>query len=734
MAAMIGSQLDFIFFFYGLAFILLGATCFAIRGRTQGKAWGTLGLFGFVHGIGEWLDLSALVLGDGQLFTWVRTSVMAASFVFLLEFARQEGISRGLRLPGRWALFVPVMLVAFAGIAGDASAANVVARYAIGFVGALGSGFFFAWRATERSGAARRLSIFAAAGFVLYAIAAGVVVPAASFWPADILNQNSFVQFSHIPIQLIRGMLACWIAYAVWALWATKLIEQVSSEAYTIYFRRQLVWTLLAMAIILAGGWTLTEVLGEIYKQNVEREANGDIDLLASRLAGETASVKGMVKALGGSRSVRGLLGGGRAEDRERAQAVLKLDVDASGAEQGYILDQAGMVIASSSVQASDGSEPVDFSGFSFFQTAMHGTPGYEFASGAADRNSTFSASYPVRATDGTVIGVAVLTKSLKAFETDLRGFDRPYFLVDSDGVVAVTNRPGMLSRPLWPPSVQRQAVPVRQTGDPGAAPVLASEIVDATWINIFGTRDFARRRFAEHSQWSLVMLKPTQEIFASRVLGIVITFLVTIMALIYLSGRERLVHDQVQMGKRLKLQELARDLRFQANTDPLTGLYNRLRLNQALQDEVLRAERYKTRLSIIIFDVDRFKQVNDTYGHQAGDNVLVRIADIASKQMRGVDVLARWGGEEFVILLPETNGKMAQQVAEKLRAAIADALFDVGATTCSFGVAAYIDGDTAETLLARADIGLYRAKLNGRNRVGFVDPPATAPGFASVA
>jgi GGDEF domain-containing protein len=100
--------------------------------------------------------------------------------------------------------------------------------------------------------------------------------------------------------------------------------------------------------------------------------------------------------------------------------------------------------------------------------------------------------------------------------------------------------------------------------------------------------------------------------------LGIVITLLVTIMTLIYLLGRERLVYDNVQMDNRLRLQELARDLGLQATTDTLTGLPNRLKFDQALANEMSRAERYQTPLSLVLYDVDHFKKVNDTYGHQS--------------------------------------------------------------------------------------------------------------------
>jgi hypothetical protein len=134
-----------------------------------------------------------------------------------------------------------------------------------------------------------------------------------------------------------------------------------------------------------------------------------------------------------------------------------------------------------------------------------------------------------------------------------------------------LTNQQKTLFRTLWP--AENHLAPVQRFGKLNDRPMLAQQIVDATWINVDGERNYVRRRNANHSQWSLVILKPTHEIFASRVLGIIVTLLVALMSLIYLFGKERWIHDSVQMDKRLKLQELARDLRFQATTDPLTGL-----------------------------------------------------------------------------------------------------------------------------------------------------------------
>lgn len=129
--------------------------------------------------------------------------------------------------------------------------------------------------------------------------------------------------------------------------------------------------------------------------------------------------------------------------------------------------------------------------------------------------------------------------------------------------------------------------------------------------------------------------------------------------------------------------------------------------------------------LSLVLYDVDHFKQVNDIHGHQAGDDVLVQLSQVVSDGIRKSDLLARWGGEEFVILTPGSSGPKTYQAALKLSQSIAQATFaDVGRVTCSFGVAEHVEGDTAESLMARADGALYLAKINGRNRVEIATLP----------
>lgn len=154
--------------------------------------------------------------------------------------------------------------------------------------------------------------------------------------------------------------------------------------------------------------------------------------------------------------------------------------------------------------------------------------------------------------------------------------------------------------------------------------------------------------------------------------------------------------------------------------TDKLTGLFNRHIIDEEIEKEVLRASRYNLTFSLVLMDVDHFKQINDTYGHHVGDSVLMEVAFILKNNLRKTDVVGRWGGEEFIVVCPETGLFNATHLAEKLRSKIEHHQFsDVEKTiTASFGVSAYRVDDTVESLIKRVDGALYCSKRNNRNCV----------------
>jgi diguanylate cyclase (GGDEF)-like protein len=722
MATVFQGQLDFIFFFYGLAFILLGAVSVAIA-RLRNDAWTFLGLFAFVHGACEWLDLIALA-SDNTVFMTVRVTLMATSFLLLMEFARRKAGIFGLKMPGRWIYAMLALIVLVGGLFGGLTTAAALARYCIGFVAALETSFIFAYCGRALAHPARRLVFCCSAGFAAYAVLGGLIVPAAPFWPATILNQTSFADMMGIPIQLLRGLVACMLATLIWSIRGRLLVEEVASERYTAYQRQQYAWTVIAMLTILACGWVFTDYLGDRYRKTVQLDAQSDIGLIAGQLSAETGMLDGMVKALAGSPSLLPLLTGSSQIEERRARSVLDLDVDAAGARFGYVLDRSGRVVASSSRRETHIGSAPEFSLGPSFEKSLAGEAGYMFSHDPAAGQRFYTASYPIRDDDGAIVGVAMLRRSLKRFEEMLSRFDRPTFFVDPSGIVVLTNFPDLRFRRFWPVSPEVISISNGQPGASNLPPLLNQNIEDAAWTTFGGEQAYLRRRYADHSRWSIVMVTPTKDIYANRLLGIVITLLAMLMTLMYFFGREHGVRDSVQRERRSELQRLASSLRRQAATDRLTGLYNRSKFDETLAQEISRAQRSRTSFALVLFDIDHFKQVNDLHGHQAGDRVLVQLSQRVSGHLRETDFLARWGGEEFVILIPGLAIEAARPFTEKLRLAISrEPIDEVGTITCSFGITQFVAGDTGESLMARADHALYRAKINGRNRTEIASP-----------
>ncbi len=158
------------------------------------------------------------------------------------------------------------------------------------------------------------------------------------------------------------------------------------------------------------------------------------------------------------------------------------------------------------------------------------------------------------------------------------------------------------------------------------------------------------------------------------------------------------------------------------AQVDSLTGINNRTAMNNTLKREVDLAHRNRTPLSLIVADIDHFKQINDQYGHSVGDEVLKGFAQLITNNLRGSDIVFRYGGEEFVVLLTGTNSEDATLIAERIRGAVENHIFNCEdhqlSLTASFGTASLSGNDTQESLFKHADQALYRAKEGGRNLV----------------
>lgn len=179
------------------------------------------------------------------------------------------------------------------------------------------------------------------------------------------------------------------------------------------------------------------------------------------------------------------------------------------------------------------------------------------------------------------------------------------------------------------------------------------------------------------------------------------------------------LINDYVKLAK--KLEDNLEHVTHLSETDHLTKAYNRLKFNDVIKKEIIRSKTEKSELSLIMFDIDFFKKINDTYGHDLGDIVLVEISKLVKKLIREEDIFCRWGGEEFMILLPNTSLKLTILVAERIRKSIYDqSIKDIEKISCSFGVVSFDFKEDLDIFIKRVDDKLYTAKNNGRNRVEY--------------
>lgn len=162
------------------------------------------------------------------------------------------------------------------------------------------------------------------------------------------------------------------------------------------------------------------------------------------------------------------------------------------------------------------------------------------------------------------------------------------------------------------------------------------------------------------------------------------------------------------------KRKEIEQQLSELANKDSLTNIFNRRKIEEICELELLRNKRYKSDLSIIFFDINNFKVINDSLGHHLGDEVLVKISNIIGKSIRNTDSIGRWGGDEFLIILPQTNISQCKNIVSHLEKQLSLIEFSESIkVTCSFGIAPHEESDTLDSLLKKADESMYKEKTN---------------------
>jgi diguanylate cyclase (GGDEF)-like protein/PAS domain S-box-containing protein len=529
------AQLDYVFFFYGLAFVGLGVVSYILSKEvSQRLPWKWLALFGLTHGLNEWLDLVALAWQDGIWFAACRWAIMTASFLFLLDFGRLSLSRQRDQMPGRWVLGVLALSAAMGAVHG-LNGLNVTTRYALGLVGSLWAGWaLYTAGRTEGDRRQRFCLLAGGVGLMLYGLATGVIVPQAPFFPASLVNYETFTSFTGLPIQLVRGLLALWVAAMVVGYfqisWPAEYEQSHRVRA------RYLYGTAAALVFILASGWVLTQYLGNVARQQVLKDTASHAKLIVQRLLFELEGADAAVKAMSGSPWIAPALWSRSPQTVAQANSVLDRYQSRFGASPAYIQDQTGNTIASSNRDAPDSFVGHNYGFRPYFKQAMSGEPGRYFALGVTTKKRGFYAAYPVLDPAGNIVGTAAIKTTLDTFQHDLQ-VSGPAFLISPDGVIFLSNRPSLDYHSLWPVDRSDKDALKAQYGTAVFESIFPRPPEYGTSVKINGESYLFYRQGIDSAAtpgWALVLLAPVKMIVFYRLLGIATAFTFVVLVLIY--------------------------------------------------------------------------------------------------------------------------------------------------------------------------------------------------------
>jgi len=724
-AEFLASQLDYVYFAYGLALVLLGAVAASMpRERGADLPWAWLAAFAITHGLGEWMELGALALGDPPAFRVLRDLGFLGSYLLLLEFARRAHAAVRGSGPGPWLTLAVGAVPIAAGLAAGPGLVSPVVRVTV----ALPAGL---WTAAALAAEARRADAsapvrgaalaWAATCFAGYGLAAGLVLPPVPILPGAWVTPATFLSATGFPIQLLRAALCGGAAFAVWA-YAVSLEDpgRVTRKRWRHFWSAAI-----AILALLGAGWVLTSELGRLHDRRLLVDAEVTAIQVQDHLAMEMDEAASTARTAALLVSRLGLW----PEDGDRAplEGVLDALLPARGEETVALLGVSGEVAASTARIGRPGPPLPAGAAESWFRAAREGEPGRHAGVDAAGR-PVFLASEPVRDPTGAISGVVVVRRLLGPESFGPSGIGDS-FLVAPDGRILVTGSAPYRGRNLWASGADDGAGEHR-------SPLLDRPVEAVGWVVVDGARHVALRKQLPGMDLSIVTWKRSTALGASRFLGILVTLLVAVAVVVAFVVLQRQLDAEADQSRRRREAEgRARDASRRADTDALTGVANRQAFDEAIAREVARARRFRQPLSVVLLDLDHFKQVNDRHGHAAGDQVLVGAARVLSERVRESDFVARWGGEEFAVVTSMTDAAGAVRLAEKLRAQLeVEPAGGLVRVTASFGVAELRSDDTAQTMLRRADQALYEAKAGGRNQVRCAEPWVDVEAVSSAA
>jgi two-component system C4-dicarboxylate transport sensor histidine kinase DctB len=508
------------------------------------------------------------------------------------------------------------------------------------------------------------------------------------------------------------------------------------------------------LTVIMVAGYLAFVVTTQRGMSALHEDAEHRLDLFSSALFAPTEKYS-YLPAMVASHPlmIEALLDRGDPERQEKANAFLEQLSVLAKAAAIYIIDHEGLTVASSNWRNTDSFVGSDFSLRPYFQETMikgagrfygmdtkSATPGYYIANEITNR--------------AQVIGVAVVRVGLSDLDQKWDRDNGEITITDGNGIIFLSSREQWKYRPLRQPDPAAIDKPTTTHEYDGVLkePLVVTtiqrfeehaRIVEITHPATRGdsgekgaylieSRPLAGSDWRVHLFMSLKPINARALRAAAIVMGVLAFVLMLILYLQQAASRARErdrsrlalqgANEQLEMKNR-ELQSVSDVLRRISITDHLTEAYTRRFFLESLTKLMSAARRHGSPLSIIMIDVDNFKQINDTYGHPVGDRVLQMLADTCMQELREADVFARFGGEEFSIALPDADENAAREVAERLRLAVMSLRIDtahaVVQATISSGIAQFGTSDAGiDNMIKRADEALYAAKNCGRNQV----------------
>lgn len=504
----------------------------------------------------------------------------------------------------------------------------------------------------------------------------------------------------------------------------------------------------LILSLVIAAAWSTFRWRYQQECEDLRAQAQSDVSLLSRSLMAPTEKFKHLPGLVANHASVLDvLLLKGDAMRVEHANTFLKALNSSTRSEVIYVMDTQGLVLASSNWDEAQSFVGQNYAYRPYFQDALKNTTGRFYGIGVSTLRPGYYSSHVVTL-DGRVLGVAVVKIDLSHLDEDWGKIKWKFAVTDENGIAFLSSRPDWKYRPITSltQAVVEKLKSTRQYGD------MLKESLQIETVKVLSKDDRILRiatpapggkmgeaeQFVTHAsrladtQWSLQVFVPTDMAYGDALTSATITAgLIGLAMLAALCLRQYIIARRLRRESHLILEQgqreiatMKEEMRNQLVSDSLTGAYSQRFFLEVAGRLACGAKRHSRPFSLLAISPDHFRQIRQAHGETAGDEALAALAALCKRTLRGQDIIARAGEEDFAVAMPDTDATAAAVAAERVRSVIEAQKLQLGihsvvSITVSIGITQYLGGqDNIEEMISRADAALYAAKNGGRNQV----------------